>query len=216
MSEHAPEQVRIAIVDDHPIFRDGLRRLLESEPGFVIIAEGTDGLDAVRIAKERMPDLMLLDVAMPRMDGVDALSAPELAATRVVVLTAGLTDRQATQVVDLGARGIVLKESATRLLVDSIRGVMDGRVMIAPEVAATLAQTVDAGGRKVRPYRLTAREAEIVNAIAEGRSNREIAQTLGISLQTVKHHLTSIFDKTGTSSRLELALVAIRQGLNVR
>ena len=117
---------------------------------------------------------------------------------------------------DLGARGIVLKESATRLLIDSIRGVMDGRVMIAPEVAATLAQTVDAGGRKVRPYRLTAREAEIVNAIAEGRSNREIAQTLGISLQTVKHHLTSIFDKTGTSSRLELALVAIRQGLNVR
>ena len=216
MSEHAPEQVRIAIVDDHPIFRDGLRRLLESEPGFVIIAEGTDGLDAVRIAKELMPDVMLLDVAMPRMDGVDALSAPELAATRVVVLTAGLTDRQATQVVDLGARGIVLKESATRLLVDSIRGVMDGRVMIAPEVAATLAQTVDAGGRKVRPYRLTAREAEIVNAIAEGRSNREIAQTLGISLQTVKHHLTSIFDKTGTSSRLELALVAIRQGLNVR
>jgi DNA-binding NarL/FixJ family response regulator len=215
MSEH-PEQVRIAIVDDHPIFRDGLRRLLESEPGFVIVAEGTDGLDAVRIAKELVPDVMLLDVAMPRMDGVDALSAPELAATRVVVLTAGLTERQATQVVDLGARGIVLKESATRLLVDSIRGVMDGRVMIAPEVAATLAQTVDANGRKARPYRLTARESEIVNAIADGRSNREIAEALGISLQTVKHHLTSIFDKTGTSSRLELALVAIRQGLNVR
>lgn len=216
MSEYAPEQVRVAIVDDHPIFRDGLRRLLESEPGFVIVAEGADGLDAIRIAKELMPDVLLLDVAMPRMDGVDALSAPELAATKVVVLTAGLTERQAAQVVDLGARGIVLKESATRLLVDSIRGVVDGRVMIAPEVAATLAQTVDAGGRKVRPYRLTAREAEIVNAIADGRSNREIADTLGISLQTVKHHLTSIFDKTGTSSRLELALVAIRQGLNAR
>ena len=216
MSEHVPDQVRIAIVDDHPIFRDGLRRLLESEPGFVIVAEGTDGLDAVRIAKELVPDVMLLDVAMPRMDGVDALSAPELGATRVVVLTAGLTERQAAQVVGLGARGIVLKESATRLLIDSIRGVMDGRVMIAPEVAATLAQTVDASGRKVRPYRLTARESEIVNAIADGRSNREIAETLGISLQTVKHHLTSIFDKTGTSSRLELALVAIRQGLNAR
>lgn len=216
MSEPRPEQVRIAIVDDHPIFRDGLRRLLESEPGFAIVAEGTDGLDAVRIAKESTPDVLLLDVAMPRMDGVDALAAPELAGTRVIVLTAALTERQAAKVIELGARGIVLKESATRLLVDSIRGVMDGRVMIAPEVAATLAQMLDGGGRQARPYRLTARESEIVDAIADGRSNREIAQALGISLQTVKHHLTSIFDKTGTSSRLELALVAIRQGLNVR
>ncbi|HVZ21697.1 MAG TPA: response regulator transcription factor [Vicinamibacterales bacterium] len=211
MSEQ-PQAVRLAIVDDHPIFRDGLRRLLESEPGFTVVAEGADGLDAVRIAREAKPDVLLLDIAMPRMDGVNALSSPELGAATVVVLTAGLTDRQAAKVVELGARGIVLKESATRLLVDTIRGVMDGRVMIAPDVAATLAQSVDASGRGSRPYRLTAREAEIVNAIADGKSNREIAEALGISLQTVKHHLTSVFDKTGTSSRLELALVAIKQG----
>jgi DNA-binding NarL/FixJ family response regulator len=210
MSEH--HQVRIAVIDDHPIFRDGLRRLLESEPGFAVVAEGADGLDAIRIAREVRPDVLLLDVAMPRMDGVNALSAPELTAIKVIVLTAGLTERQAAKVVELGARGIVLKESATRLLVDSIRGVTAGRVMIAPDVAAALAQAGDAS-RGARPYRLTAREVEIVHAIADGRSNREIADALGISLQTVKHHLTSVFDKTGTSSRLELALVALRQGI---
>ena len=188
----APETIRIAIVDDHPIFRDGLRRLLESERGFSVVAEGTDGMDAIRIAREARPDLMLLDVAMPRLDGVNALSAPEMSETKV----------------------IVLKESATRLLIDSIRGVMEGKLMLGPDVAAILAHAVTrSGDREQRPYGLTAREVEIVGAIAEGKSNRDIATHLGISLQTVKHHLTSIFDKTSTSSRLELALVALKQHL---
>ena len=209
-----PETIRIAIVDDHPIFRDGLRRLLESERGFSVIAEGTDGMDAIRIARDERPDLLLLDVAMPRLDGVNALSAPEMSKTRVIVLTAGLDERQVSKAIELGARGIVLKESATRLLIDSIRGVMDGKLMLGPDVAAILAHAVTrAGDRDQRPYGLTAREVEIVGAIAEGKSNRDIATHLGISLQTVKHHLTSIFDKTGTSSRLELALVALKQHL---
>ena len=206
--------LRLAIVDDHPIFRDGLRRLLESEPGLTVIAEGADGMDAIRIAREEQPDVMLLDVAMPRLDGVNALSAPEMAATRVIVLTAGLDERQVMKAIELGARGIVLKEAATRLLIDSIRGVVEGKLMIAPDVAAMLAQTATRrGDRDARPYGLTARESDIVRAIAAGKSNREIATHLGISLQTVKHHLTSIFDKTGTSSRLELALVALKQQL---
>lgn len=206
--------LRLAIVDDHPIFRDGLRRLLESEPGLSVVAEGADGMDAIRIAREERPDIMLLDVAMPRLDGVNALSAPEMAETRVIVLTAGLDDRQVVKAIELGARGIVLKESATRLLVDSIRGVMEGRLMISPDVATAIAQSVSRrGDRDGRPFGLTARECDIVAAIAEGKSNRDIATDLGISLQTVKHHLTSIFDKTGTSSRLELALVALKQQL---
>ncbi len=212
MSE-ATQSVRIAIVDDHPIFRDGLRRLLESEQ-LSVVAEGTDGMDAIRIAREDRPDVMLLDVAMPRLDGVNALSAPEMTSTKVIVLTAGLDERQVAKAIELGARGIVLKESATRLLIDSIRGVLDGKLMIGADVAAMLAQAVGrSGDREQRPFGLTAREIEIVRAIAEGKSNRDIATQLGISLQTVKHHLTSVFDKTGTSSRLELALVALKQNL---
>ena len=214
MSETTTQTIRIAIVDDHPIFRDGLRRLLESEQALDVVAEGTDGMDAIRIAREERPDVMLLDVAMPRLDGVNALSAPEMSTTKVIVLTAGLDERQVAKAIELGARGIVLKESATRMLIDSIRGVMDGKLMIGADVAAILAQAVGrAGDRDQRPFGLTAREVEIVSAIAEGKSNRDIATQLGISLQTVKHHLTSVFDKTGTSSRLELALVALKQNL---
>ena len=212
MPETTP--LRLAIVDDHPIFRDGLRRLLESEPGVTVVAEGSDGMDAIRIARDDKPDVLLLDVAMPRLDGVNALSAPEMTETKVIVLTAGLDERQVIKAIELGARGIVLKEAATRLLIDSIRGVIDGKLMIAPDVAAMLAQTAARrGDRDTRPYGLTARESDIVRAIAAGKSNREIAAHLGISLQTVKHHLTSIFDKTGTSSRLELALVALKEQL---
>ena len=206
--------VRLAIVDDHPIFRDGLRRLLESEPGLTVVAEGADGMDAIRIAKETHPDVMLLDVAMPRLDGVNALSAPEMADTRVIVLTAALDERQVVKAVELGARGIVLKESATRTLIDSIRGVMNGRLMVGPDVAETLTQSAGRrSDRESRPYGLTARECDIVGAISQGKSNRDIASDLGISLQTVRHHLTSIFDKTRTTSRLELALVALKQQL---
>ena len=206
-------ELRLAIVDDHPIFRDGLRRLLESEPGLKVVAEGADGVDAIQIARDAQPDVMLLDVAMPRLDGVNALSAPEMSSTKVIVLTAGLAERQVVKAIELGARGIVLKDAATRLQIDTIRGVVEGKLMISPDVAATLAQVGRRGDRDARPYGLTSRETEIVSAIAAGKSNREIAALLGISLQTVKHHLTSIFDKTGTSSRLELALVALKEQL---
>jgi DNA-binding NarL/FixJ family response regulator len=209
-----PRQVRIAIADDHQIFRDGLRRLLESEPGFKVVAEAADGLDAVRIAREGTPDVLLLDVAMPRMGGIEALNAPELGSTRVILLTAAIEPGDLLRAVQFGARGIVLKESATRELIEGIHRVMDGKLVIGADVADDLAQAVrQAGSQKERPYGLTQREIEIVEAITAGDSNREIAVKLDISLQTVKHHLTNIFDKTGTSTRLELALFAIRQGI---
>ena len=210
----APRRVRIGIADDHEIFRDGLRRLLESERGFEVIAEAADGVDAVRVAREAKPDILLLDVAMPRMGGLETLSAPELQLTRVILLTAAIDPSELLRAVQLGARGVVLKESATRHLIDGIHRVMEGKFLIGSEVADDLAQAVrHLGTPKEKPYGLTPRELEIVEAIAAGDSNRDIAARLNISLQTVKHHLTSVFDKTGTSTRLELALFAIRQGV---
>jgi DNA-binding NarL/FixJ family response regulator len=199
-----PRRVRISIADDHQIFRDGLRRLLESEPGFEVVSEGADGIDAIRMARDSQPDILLLDVAMPRMGGVEALASLANAGGPSDLLKA----------IQFGARGVVMKESATRLLIDGIHRVMDGKYIIGADVADDLAQAVkQVGAERPRPYKLTPREMDIVSAIAEGQSNRQIAERLSISLQTVKHHLTSIFDKTGASNRLELALLAIRQGV---
>lgn len=214
MPESPPRHVRIAIADDHQIFRDGLRRLLESEPGFEVVSEGADGIDAIRMARDAHPDVLLLDVAMPRMGGVEALASLSGAASYIILLTAAIQPADLLKAIQFGARGVVLKESATRLLIDGIHRVMDGKYIIGTDVADDLAQAVrQVGAERPRPYKLTAREMQIVSAIAEGQSNRQIAERLAISLQTVKHHLTSVFDKTGASNRLELALLAIRQGV---
>lgn len=206
--------VRVAIADDHPIFRDGLRHLLETEPGFEVVAEAADGLEAIQLTEQARPDVLLLDVAMPRMGGVEALSTLQSTATRIILLTAAIEPNDLLRAIQLGVRGVVLKESVTRQLIDGIRRVMDGKYVIGGGVADDLAHAV----RQVetpasRRYGLTARELELVAAIVAGASNRDIAVQLGISLQTVKHHLTNIFDKTGASSRLELALLALKQGL---
>jgi DNA-binding NarL/FixJ family response regulator len=207
-------EVRIAIADDHQIFRDGLKRLLESEPGFTVIAEAADGVDAIRITRDAKPDILLLDVAMPRMGGIEAMSVPDVGTTRVILLTAAIEPAELLRAVQYGARGVVLKEAATRNLIEGIHRVMEGKLLIGTEIADDLAHAVrQAGAQRDRPYGLTQRELEIVDAIVAGDSNRDIAVRLNISLQTVKHHLTSVFDKTGTSTRLELALFAIRNGI---
>jgi DNA-binding NarL/FixJ family response regulator len=212
MSEPSAE-VRIAIADDHQIFRDGLRRLLEAEPGFKVVAEGSDGTDAVRIAQNVRPDVLLLDVAMPRMDGIEALAA-DMTSTRVILLTAAIAPGDLLSALRCGVRGVILKDSATRQLIEGIRGVMEGKLLLAPEIADDLAHAVkQTDTPRDRSFGLTPREIEIVAAVTTGESNQEIATRLSISLQTVKHHLTSVFDKTGTSSRLELALFAIRNEL---
>ena len=209
-----PRHVRIAIADDHEIFRDGLRRLLETEPGFEVVAEANNGVDAIRLAHDLRPDILLLDVAMPRMGGLDALATLANEGPRVILLTAAIPPADLLRAIQFGARGVVMKESATRQLIDGIHRVMDGKYIIGTDVANDLAQAVkQVGGGRSRPYKLTAREMEIVSAIADGQSNRQIAERLSISLQTVKHHLTSIFDKTGAVNRLELALLAIREGV---
>ena len=213
--------IRILIADDHPIFRDGLRKLLEAEPGLRVVGEASDGAEAVALARQLTPDILLLDLAMPRQPGIEALR--ELVSTqtpvRTILLTAAIERAQIVEALQLGARGVVLKESATQMLLRSIRTVMAGQYWVGREsvsdLVATLRELMPSGAERARQksFGLTPRELEVVSAIVAGYTNKDIAQKFTISEQTVKHHLTNIFDKLGVSTRLELALFAVNHHL---
>jgi len=213
--------VRILIADDHPIFRDGLKRLLESEGEFKVIGEACDGVEAVSMARELIPEVMLLDLAMPRRQGLETLRelASDARAVRVILLTAAAEKEQIVEALQLGARGVVLKDSATQILLKSIRAVMNGEYWVGRESVSNLVQYLrtlvspPSAFPQRNKYRLTPRELEIVAAVVAGFANKEIAQYFKISEDTVKHHLSNIFDKVGVSSRLELALFAVNQSL---
>ncbi|MBZ5566433.1 MAG: response regulator transcription factor [Acidobacteriia bacterium] len=210
--------IRILIADDHPIFRDGLRRLLESEPDLRVVGEAADGAEAVALAQELKPDILLLDLAMPGMPGLEALRELSLAKSpvRTILLTASVERPQIVEALQLGARGVVLKESATQLLLKSITAVMAGSYWVGRDSVPDLQQLVLGKFAPEQPgnrYGLTRREMQMVAAIVEGSSNREMAQKFNVREDTVKHHLTSIFAKLGVSTRLELALFALEHRL---
>ena len=226
MDNRRSQPTRILIADDHPIFRDGLRRLLETEPDLKVIGEACDGAEAVRLAKQFKPDILLLDLAMPRHPGLEALremsSASNQNMVRVILLTAAAEKAQIVEALQLGARGVVLKDSATQLLLKAIHTVMAGEYWVGRESVSNLVQylrtLVQSSGEEARQkkFGLTPRELEIVSAVVAGYSNKETAEYFKISEDTVKHHLSNIFDKLGVSTRLELALFAVNQSLPLK
>jgi DNA-binding NarL/FixJ family response regulator len=212
--------VRIVIADDHTIFRDGLRRLLEAEPELEVVGEAADGNEAVARTREHKPDILLLDLAMPRVPGMEVLrelsSNGDGLRTKIIVLTAAVERLEIVQALQLGARGVVMKEAATQLLMKAIRTVMIGQYWIGREAVGDIVEFMrsnPSGEKPPRNYGLTRREMDILSTIVAGLSNKEIARKFSLSEDTVKHHLTNIFDKVGVASRLELALFAINNRL---
>jgi DNA-binding NarL/FixJ family response regulator len=207
--------VRIVVADDHPIFREGLIKLLETKPNLKVVGAASDGDEALPLVASLQPDVLLLDVAMPRMAGLVALrELQNRTATRILLLTAAIERPDIVTALQLGARGVVLKDSASDVLIKSIHAIMSGQYWLGRKAVANLSSTLNeiassfpAPTRKL--YGLTPRELEIVSVILAGMSNAEIATKFSISEKTVKHHLTNIFDKLGVSNRLELALFAL-------
>jgi len=213
--------IRIVVADDHPVVRFGVKNMLVNEPGFDVVGEAEDGDDAITQTLELEPDILLLDVAMPRLPGLEAMRAIMAKSPRVkiVLLTSTISTQQIIEALQIGARGIVLKDSVAGDLGNALRAVLQGDYWIGGERVVNLlkalqelmAQAAAVPGRKT--YGLTPRELEVVTCIVEGCSNRDIATQFTISEETVKRHLSNVFDKTGVSTRLELALFAIAHKL---
>lgn len=204
--------IRILIADDHLIVRQGLRLLLRMDPELVIVGEAADGAEAVRLARQLRPDLVLMDLLMPEMDGVAATAVirGELPETEVLALTSVLEDRGVVEVVRAGAIGYILKDVDTDELRRAIKAAAAGRVQLSPEAASRLVREVRG---PERPEALTERETAVLQLLAAGKANKEIAQELQIGETTVKSHVRHILAKLGVASRTQAALHAIRTGL---
>jgi DNA-binding NarL/FixJ family response regulator len=222
--------VRVVLSDDECLFRASLRQLLavpppvikdvygvDVGPGFEVVGEAATGEDTVRVVRSVRPDLLLLDLQMPRMSGLDALR--ELSATdlgvRTILLAGAIEGPHMLTAVELGARGLVLKDSTTELLFEAITTVIAGRHWLGRTLVTDLLEMVRPLIQSSKPADggLTRREREVLRLVVAGHSNKDVARACGVSEETIKHHLTRIFDKVGASNRLELATIATTRGL---
>jgi two-component system, NarL family, nitrate/nitrite response regulator NarL len=221
MTASSTRTISVLIADDHALFRESLRKLLENESDLVVVGEAGDGRDAARLAAELRPDVLLLDLRMPAGPGLQCLREMARAVSPVLtlVLTADAGDSEVVEALQLGARGVVMKHSAPDMLFKSIRSVVAGEYWVGRERVADLIgmlrqrQAAEAERRADPTFGLTPRELQMVSAVVAGCSNGDIAAKFSISPKTVKHHLTNIFDKLGVSNRLELALYAVNHQL---
>ncbi|MGO8791852.1 MAG: response regulator [Terriglobia bacterium] len=214
-------RVRVLIADDHPIFRDGLRKLIESQPEMCVSGESSVGEEVVRLARGLKPDIVLVDLALPGRYGLQVLNdlAGLSSPVRTLLLAATVEESTILEAFHLGAHGIVLKGSPREVLLKSIRSVLAGQYWLdhasVPIVIEALRKSPSSQseGTRRKDYGLTPRELNIVKRVSSGSSNREVGQEFRISERTVKHHLTNIFSKLGISGRVELAVFALEHGL---
>jgi DNA-binding NarL/FixJ family response regulator len=215
-------RIRLIIADDYPVVRTGLREIFEKEPDLEVVGEAANGREVVEKVQELAPDIVLLDLNMPDVDGLSAMRKLQEAGnrTKILVLTGSEDKRDYIQAMKLGCSGIVLKKTPPDLIVKSIRKVHEGEIWLDSQTTAAVMRhfssphpgpAPEGSGRERAP--LSNREREIVILVAQGHKNKEMAEKLFISEQTVKNHLHNIFDKLGVSDRLELALYAIHNGI---
>jgi two-component system, NarL family, response regulator LiaR len=204
--------IRILITDDHGVVRQGLRMFLSLDPDIHVVGEAENGQEALEMARELEPDVVLMDLLMPVMDGIKATRAirSELPEVEVMALTSVLEGASVTRAVRAGAIGYLLKDADAEELHRAIRGAAEGRVQLAPEAAARLMREVSA---PENPEALTERETEVLRLLARGKANKQIASELFVEEKTVKSHVLNILRKLGVQSRTQAALHAVRTGL---
>jgi two-component system nitrate/nitrite response regulator NarL len=215
------DTIGIVRADARPVFRQGLRKVLEAEAGLRVVGEAADGEETVRLVRQLTPKILLLDISLPKLPGLETLR--ELSKlriqTRTIILTAVTEKDLVIEALQLGARGILLANSEVRLLIKSIRCVNDGQYWIDHESVSNLVQAFRRIGPDhhasppARDFGLTSREMQVIALIVAGYTNKDLARKLRISEHTAKHHLTNVFDKLGVSTRLELVLFAINHRL---
>jgi two-component system, NarL family, response regulator LiaR len=209
-----PEPIRVLIVDDHAVVREGLRSFLELQEGIEVVGEAADGAEAVEEAVRLGPDVVLMDLVMPRLDGISAMRQvrERVPATRVIVLTSFLDNDRLLPAIRAGAAGYLLKNAQPQELARAIRTAHAGEALIDPAVAARLVDALASGERSDRYEELTPREREVLELIGRGFSNKRIALELGAAEKTVKNHVSNVLAKLGVADRTQAALYANRVG----
>jgi len=205
---NSPNRIRILIVDDHPLLRDGIVSLVGKQSDMAIVAEASNGKEALQLFQQHIPDITLMDLRLPGMDGVDAMTAilAEFPDAKIIVLTTFSGDVQILRALKAGARGYLLKDLLRKELLEAIRTVQAGRKRIPPEIAAQIAEHAS-------DTTLTRREIEVLQLIASGNPNKLVADKLSITEDTVKMHVKSILSKLGANDRTHAVTIAIKRGI---